>query len=122
MKKVFLGMGIGIILCGAAGFLVVPKVQQEGYTNGYAIGSKEGREEGMKAGIAQGVAELKAMQKHEQDSLANERIKQEERMRAARAKRKPAPAPIQNWHVIDGKIGDPVVADNRTEAKPDGIQ
>ncbi len=122
MKKVFLGLGIGIIMCGVAGFVLLPKVEQEGYAKGYAEGNKEGKDEGTKAGIAQGIAELKALQKHQQDSITNERIKQEDRMRAARAKRKPAPAPIQNWHVIDGKIADPVVADNRTEAKPDGIQ
>ena len=116
MKNIFIGLIIGVVLCGLAGFLALPGIKKTAYDSGVEEGTKKGIAQGTTAGIAQGIAQLKAeqMQKHEQDSLAAVKRYKEARRKAA-AMRKPVekPKPVQNWHVINGKIDDPIINESK---------
>jgi len=120
MKKIMIGLALGIVLCGAAYFLTIPQVKQAEYDRGYNDGNKKGITAGTTAGIAQGVADMQAQQKqiHERDSIAMVQKQHELAMQKAAAKPKKVVKEIQNWHVIDGKIGDPVVGQEPAPAAP----
>ncbi len=106
MKKVFLGMLLGIVLCGAGLAVAYPGIERKAYEEGYAAGNKDGNATGITTGIAQGVAQVNAIIKARQDSLDAATARAAEKRRAAG--RKKAKPPVQNWHVVDGRIGDPV--------------
>lgn len=110
MKNIFIGLIIGILLCGLGGFLALPGIKKTAYDSGVEEGTKKGMAQGTTAGIAQGIAQLKAeqMQKRQQDSLAAVKRFKEAKRRAAMTKKVEKPKPVQNWHVINGKIDDPI--------------
>ncbi len=110
MKNIFIGLIIGVVLCGLAGFLALPGIKKTAYDSGVEEGMKKGMAQGTTAGIAQGIAQLKAeqMQKHQQDSLAAVKRYKEAKRKAAMRKPVEKPKPVQNWHVINGKIDDPI--------------
>ena len=108
MKKVFLGLALGIVVCGVAGFLALPGIKQASYDSGFKAGNQTGIVTGTTAGIAQGVAQVEAREKHEHDSVAvAEKNLEALRLKAAHKAHKVAPV-VQNWHVLDGKIADPI--------------
>lgn len=108
MKKVFLGLFAGAALCAGAFIIMIPKMKQAAYDNGYAIGNKDGIAAGTTAGITKGISEEDAKMQAERQKAAEAAKEREARMRIA-AKPKKVEKEIQNWHVIDGKIGDPIV-------------
>lgn len=112
MKNFFIGLVLGILLCGGAYFIFVPQIKQTEYDNGFSAGNKKGTADGTAAGITQGIAQYKAdlKQKHDQDSVAAvKKYQAAMRSKAARRVIKPVAKPQQNWHVINGKIDDPIV-------------
>lgn len=112
MGKFFFGLLTGIILCAIAAFIALPTVKKESYDIGYAEGNKKGMADGKTAGIAEGVAEMKAQLefKHKQDSAAAANRYKAAKYKAETARRKAEekPKPVQNWHVINGQIDDPI--------------
>ena len=112
MKNFFIGLLTGLILCVAAGILIHPGIKQAAHDEGYAAGMKKGEETGKAAGIAKGQADLLAEQtaKHEAEvAAANAKVAEQSRIAKAKAKVRVV-KPTQNWHVIDGKIAEPVVS------------
>ena len=109
MKNFFIGLIIGIVLAGVAGYLMLPGIKQTSYESGYDAGNKKGIVTGTNTGIAQGIDQLKALQKHESDSVAMVEKNLEAKRKAAR-KPKKVEEPTQNWHVYDRKIADPIEA------------
>ena len=111
MKNLLIGLIIGIVLCGLAGFLVLPGIKKSEYDNGYNEGNKKGLAQGTTEGITKGMAQLKAEQQHkrQQDSLTAVARYHDALRKAAAAKKAEKPKPIQNWHVINGKIDDPII-------------
>ena len=108
MKTILIGLIIGIVLSGIAFFLMMPGMKQTAYDSGYSNGNKAGISAGITTGIGQGVAQVKAEQQHERDSVANaEKSKVEAMAKMARKQRKVVKE-VQNWHVIDGKIAEPI--------------
>jgi preprotein translocase subunit YajC len=110
MKGFIGGLVLGVVICGIAWFMIMPGMKETSYKSGYDNGNKVGVTTGTAAGIAQAVAE--AAEKRTEDSLAVEKKKMEASARAARKPRKVAP-PVQNWHVINGKIGDPILPEQQ---------
>lgn len=112
MGKFFFGLLTGVIVCALIAFLTVPSMQTKSRDAGYAEGVKKGTADGMTAGIAKGIEQLKSEQlaKHRQDSTAAAHRYMIAKQKAAAARRKveAKPKPIQNWHVIDGKIDEPI--------------
>jgi flagellar biosynthesis/type III secretory pathway protein FliH len=112
MGKFFMGLLAGVILCALAGFLMYPNVKKQAYDSGVEEGAKKGMADGRAAGIKEGMAQLQAeqMQKHRQDSMnAVQRSLAAKRKAAAeRMKAEDKPKPVQNWHVINGQIDDPI--------------
>jgi type IV secretory pathway TrbL component len=109
MKKIMIGLLIGAVMAGAVCFFMMPDIKKAAYDSGYAAGNKAGMTAGTAAGVQQGIAELKAQQKHEKDSIAADAQKREEAIKKAAAGKVKKPAPIiQNWHVIDGQIAEPI--------------
>jgi len=111
MAKFIIGLLIGIVLCATAYFLFVPQMKQASYDSGFNAGNKKGIATGTAAGITQGMADLQAQQKQQHDSATAAVKKQEIDASAYKASHKPhmAKPVVQNWHVIHGKIMDPVV-------------
>lgn len=109
MKQIIIGVLIGAILTGLAGFLAMPEIKKTAYDTGFQEGTKGGITQGTAAGITQGIAQVKEEQrlKHQQDSTTAAKKYQEAKRRAA-IKPVEKPKPIQNWHVIDGKIDEPI--------------
>ncbi len=107
MKNLFIGLIIGIVLCAVAGFIILPGIKQTSYESGFAAGNTKGIATGTTAGIAQGIADLKAEQQRQQESIIAAQKAQEAKKKSAHKPRRAA-KPVQNWHVIDGKIADPV--------------
>lgn len=107
MKKVTIGLSAGLLLCGLAVYVAVPMIQQAAYKNGYNAGDARGLIDGKAAGITQGISEIRAHEQQVRDSIAAEQHKEaalhKQRHKPIRVER-----PIQNWHVIDGKIADPI--------------
>lgn len=108
MKKLFLGVLLGAAFTGVAFYFSLPGIKQTSYDNGFAAGNKSGIATGTAAGVTQGITELKATQKREHDSLETLRKKKEAALKARTRVPKKVVRPIQNWHVIDGKIQDPI--------------
>ena len=110
MGKLLIGLVIGVVVSGGVGLIAIPKIKQAAYDKGYDLGNKDGTAKGTTAGIATGIAQITAVQaqKHADDSVASVKKYQEARRKAAMSKRRVAPKPIQNWHVIDGKIEQPI--------------
>jgi len=108
MKKVLYGLLAGVVLCGAAYFLVVPKIEKKSYENGYTAGNKTGVEIGTSAGIEQGMKKLEAMQQQQQaqEQQLSEK-KHQSALRAAHRAAKAEPS-VQNWHVRGDKIAEPI--------------
>lgn len=117
MKKFIFGLVAGLVIGGIVLYVAVPKVKQTSYDSGFEAGNKQGIATGTTAGIAQGVADLQAKEKHERDSVAV-LIQKREATRKAAIKPKKKPEVIQNWHVIDGQIAEPVVDTSKHEAAP----
>lgn len=113
MKRFFLGLAVGILSGGAVFFIVESKIKEAAFDKGYHVGLMKGIDTGTIVGIAQGVAKVHSEQKQHHDSVAAVEKKKAALQKAAAAARKPVKVdrPIQNWHVIDGKIDRPVVAD-----------
>ena len=107
MKNFLIGLLIGIVLCSVACFLVFPTIKETAYNTGYDAGNKKGISTGTATGITQGIAEMQARQKHERDSLS---IVEKNQAVIWKATHKPKKVveQVQNWHVIDGKVADPV--------------
>lgn len=116
MKKVFLGLFLGLLLSGIIAFLMIPKVKQTAYDNGFNEGNKQGISTGTAAGITQGIAQVQASEQHERDSVAIVEKNEAARIKAAYKPRKVV-KPTQNWHVIDGKIADPVTDEPQPATK-----
>jgi hypothetical protein len=109
MKNLFIGLAIGVILCGLACFLAMPGVKQTAYDSGFKAGNIKGIAAGKATGINEGIAEIKSEQKQASDSLAvDEQQKREEALQRAARKPKKLVKEVQNWHVIDGKIAEPI--------------
>ncbi|MCW3124063.1 MAG: hypothetical protein JWQ38_3555 [Flavipsychrobacter sp.] len=109
MKKVFLGLALGLLLSGIALFLIAPGIKQAAYDSGMAAGTKAGIAQGTTAGIAQGIAQVKAEQQQKHDEqVAAEKAAAEKAKAVAARKPKHVEKPQQNWHVIDGKIEAPI--------------
>ena len=108
MKKFFIGLVIGIAITAAAGYFMLPDIKQKAYDSGYGEGNKKGIVTGTAAGITQGIAQIQAQQKHERDSIAMVQRNLEAQRRVARKHKEAEIKPVQNWHVIEGKIQDPV--------------
>ena len=116
MKKVFLGLFLGLLLSGIIALLMVPKVKQAAYGNCFNAGNKQGVSTGTAAGIAQGIAQVQAHEQHEHDSVTIAETYEAARLRAAYKPHKVV-KPVQNWHVIDGKIADPVTDQPQSATK-----
>lgn len=112
MGKFMFGLLTGIVVCALAGFLMMPGIQKKSYDGGYAEGVKKGAADGMTAGVAKGIEQVKSelMAKRAQDSVAAAQryLLAKQKAAAARRKIEAKPKPIQNWHVIDGKIDEPI--------------
>ena len=111
MTKFFIGLLVGLVLGGAAYFMFVPQMKQTSYDSGFDAGNKKGMVTGTAAGITQGMSEAQTQQKQQHDSVDAAAKKQAVDAAAYKASHKPrmAKPAIQNWHVIHGKIMDPVV-------------
>ncbi len=109
MRNLLIGLLLGIILCTVGGYIMYPTVKKTSYDEGYKAGMINGNATGLAEGKTQGAAEVRAEIKHHEDSLAADIQKKEAERKAAMKKVHKAPPPVQNWHVIDGKIADPVV-------------
>jgi hypothetical protein len=107
MKKIIAGLVLGLVLSASGFYFSLPKIKQTSYDQGYAVGNKEGLATGTTAGIAQGVDQVNARIKHDQD-IAAEAARKRAAQRKVAAKPKEVEKPVQNWHVIDGKIAEPV--------------
>ncbi len=118
MKNFFVGLIIGVVICGIIGFVMHPKVKKAGYDEGYKTGTEEGMAQGTKQGIAEGIERLKAEQQHTQDSIALVRERIEAERRAAARRRYKKPEPVQNWHVVNGKIGEPILNEPEKKEEP----
>ena len=110
MRNFLIGLLCGLVIAAIAGYLLLPQVKQPSYEAGYAAGNSKGESAGMAAGIAKGVAQVQQEQKRVKDSIAVADKRQEDarrRMATAR-KKKEVVKVVQNWHVIDRKIADPI--------------
>ena len=85
-------------------------VQKTDYAIGFQAGKKVGDSTGLALGAVQGYGKAKTEQKRFDDSLAS--VAKERSLalqRNARKRKKEAKtAIVQNYHVIDGKIGEPI--------------
>lgn len=110
--KFFFGLLTGVAICALVGFLSLPGNQKKHYDSGYAEGLKKGTADGTAAGITKGMEQLRAEQKakHDNDSAAAAKryLLAKQKAAAERRKAEEKPKPVQNWHVIDGKIDDPI--------------
>ncbi len=108
MKKILIGLIIGLVLGVAAFFMAMSGIKQTAYDSGYSAGNKAGITSGTTIGISQGVAQVKAMEQQHADSVAaaaeQAKLAEQKTMR----KHVKVVKEIQNWHVIDGKIADPI--------------
>jgi hypothetical protein len=107
MKKILIGLIIGLVLGVAAFFMAMSGIKQTAYDSGYSVGNKAGITSGTTIGIAQGVAQVKAMEQQHADSLA---AAEKSKMAVQKSMHKHVKVvkETQNWHVIDGKIADPI--------------
>ena len=112
MGKFFMGLLTGIVVCALAGFLAYPSLKKQAHDSGVEEGTKKGMADGKAAGIKEGMEQLKAEQfhKHQQDSTAAAQryLAAKRKAAAERKKAEEKPKPVQNWHVIDGKIDEAI--------------
>lgn len=110
MKYFFIGLLLGIVFSVAAFyFMAVPGIKQTEFDSGYAKGIKEGTDKGITTGIAQGVEQVHAELQRVEDSTVAALQQLEAQRKAAQKRQAKKQKPVQNWHVINGKIGDPIV-------------
>ncbi|MES2704762.1 MAG: hypothetical protein V4649_19125 [Bacteroidota bacterium] len=109
MKKVMMGLLLGAAVTAAGGFAMLPKVKQAEYERGMAQGRQEGVAAGTAAGMAQGEARVHAQYKEEKQSAETALQARRNEQRRAAKPYKPAPKPIQNWHVIGNQIAEPIM-------------
>jgi hypothetical protein len=111
MKNFLIGLVLGILLIGAVGyFIFLPDAKDASYKTGYQDGNTKGTADGKAAGITEGMAQTEAKYQHQRDSIAQADSTQalaEREKKAAEAKMHRV-KPVQNWHVINGKIGEPI--------------
>ncbi len=107
MKKLLIGVFLGILASGVTSYLVIPGMKQDSYEKGYNEGYQKGIDTGINAGIVRGIAVSEAEQKHIHDSLIAV-AEMQAAVKQKMLKHKKVVKPIQNWHVIDGKIADPI--------------
>lgn len=100
-------MAAGIMLSGIACIIAIPKIKEAAYSSGYTAGDKQGITDGTNTGISEGVTQYKTRQKQVQDSTATME-KKEAVLRRRSYKPHKVIEPVQNWHVIDGKIAGPI--------------
>lgn len=104
-----MGLLLGVSICVATGYVMIPKMKQTEYDLGVAIGRKQGMETGMTAGMDKGREEARAEYRREQEAAqASARARDEEQRQNAARARKPRPMPIQNWHVRGNQIAEPI--------------
>jgi hypothetical protein len=108
MKKILIGLAIGIVLCGLACFFIIPGIRETAYNSGFDAGNKKGVSTGTVAGIAKGIAQVREEQKQEQDRIAAEEKNKAAAMQKVMHRPRKVVKEVQNWHVIDGKIADPI--------------
>jgi hypothetical protein len=113
MKKLFLGLAVGVALSGIACIIAIPKIKEVAYNSGYTAGDKQGTTDGTAAGVIEGITEYKAREKQVRDSTVTAEHKEAALRRAVYKPHKKI-LPIQNWHVIDGKIAAPMPDTART--------
>jgi len=107
MKNFSLGFVIGLVVTCAVVFLgIVPSIKQSTYDKAFAAGNTSGTNAGIKIGIARGVEQVR--QRQVQDSIHADALNRKAMEAAARKRSRTKPQPVQNWHVIDGKIADPI--------------
>lgn len=109
MKNNFLmGLFLGLVIVGGANYFIVqPQLQKSAYEKGQEAGRREGVASGISIGVSEQEAKFKAELKRASDSsLAALNSERATRKAAARVKR--TPRPVQNWHVIDGRIADAI--------------
>lgn len=117
MKNFFLGLVSGAVVCGLIFFFAVtPGAKQQAYESGLAAGTKQGMETGKAAGVLQGVENERAEQKRIKDSLIAA-AKRNKPVRKIVPKPEP-PKPTQNWHVVGGKIDEPIEPTPPPAAEP----
>ena len=109
MKNFFIGLMVGLVIAAVTGIIAIPGIKKTEREAGIEEGTKKGMAAGTTEGIAKGIeqhkAELEA--KRQQDSAAAARKYAEAKRRAA-MKPKVVERPVQNWHVENGKIADPI--------------
>ena len=109
MIKVTMGLLLGVGICMATGYVMIPKIKQNEYNLGLAIGRKQGMEAGMTAGTDKGREQARAEYRKEQEAAqASARANEESQRQNAAKTRKPAPKQIQNWHVRGNQIAEPI--------------
>jgi hypothetical protein len=116
MKNILIGLVLGILLTGVVCYFVfLPDIKDKTYKTAYDEGSKkgfaDGRDTGMAAGITATEQKFAAAAAHERDSLATVQKNMEEMQKAAQKKH--TVKQVQNWHVIDNQIGDPIVPEKK---------
>ncbi len=108
MKKMLIGLVIGLVLGVVAFFMAMSGIKQTAYDSGYSAGNKAGITSGTTIGIAQGVAQVKTMEQQHNDSVAAAAEKTKLAMQKSMRKHVKVVKEVQNWHVIDGKIAEPI--------------
>ena len=109
MKTFFIGLILGLAIAGLAGYLLLPDIKHTAHDAGFTEGNKKGIETGTTEGITKGIAQIKAEEKRVQDSISVVQKNLAAQRKAALIRKEKEVKPIQNWHVIDGKIDDPVM-------------
>lgn len=111
MKNFSLGFAIALAIACAIVFLgVIPSVKRSAYDKGFAAGNASGTESGIKIGIAKGVEQVR--ESKVQDSIRIEALNRKASEAAAKKRTNTRTEPVQNWHVIDGKIAEPITRHN----------
>ena len=114
MKNFFLGSLIGAAITFAIiWFGIMPGTKQTAYETGFSAGNAAGTDAGTKAGIVKGIEQVREIE--QQDSLRMAELNRKALEAAAAKRQRRKPQPVQNWHVIDGRIADPITHD----AEPD---
>ncbi|MES2479388.1 MAG: hypothetical protein V4561_09885 [Bacteroidota bacterium] len=119
MKNLVIGIILGIVISAVGGYLAFPKFKKAAYDEGFAVGNTEGVKTGTAAGIeegiAQGAAKQMAEQKHVADSLSAVITQHNEVMQKARRKPVEKKPEIENWRVLGGQIGEPIIEEKEVK-------
>jgi hypothetical protein len=111
MKNLLIGLIIGLLLVGLGVYLVLPLVKRSAYQGGYDDGATKGVSTGVAVGKAKCAEEIMSVRKHTQDSLVfvGQQIEAQKKAKELIWVRRQKKVNYnQNWHVIDGQIGDPI--------------